>query len=223
MTHQSNTSNVTRKQAFSTIYDRHDWPGESRSGSGSDPGRTIEYRSLLQAFLSEQNIRSVVDLGCGDWSVGRLIDWTGIDYVGIDVVESVIAANRDRFGGVNRSFLCMDAVQDELPRAELLIVKDVLQHLPIGDVKVILEKTRAFRFAILVNDIAHERGGTWRELWRWRSPCPRNTEVEAGGYRLLALREPPFSLDATSLLTYANRYENLRWTKEVLLIRGDGN
>lgn len=220
MSHQNSSVVAVRKQAFSTIYDRHEWRGGSKSGPGSDPERTVEYRSLLQRFLKEHNIRSILDIGCGDWSFSRLIDWSGMKYIGIDTVESVIADNQIRFGSTNVSFHCMDAIQDALPQADLMLVKEVLQHLPINDVKAILNKVRNFRFAILVNDIAFQRRGSWRDLWRWQPVCSVNSEIRPGEYRLLALREPPFSVEAIPMQTYENRYENYRWIKEVLLIHG---
>lgn len=207
----------TNKDYFSKIYDRHTWQGQSLSGPGSDADRTIEFRSLLQQFLRSQNIRSVVDLGCGDWSYSRLIDWGGIKYIGVDVVESVIEKNQLQYANSSVSFLCMDAAHQDLPEADLLIVKEVLQHLPNQDVLSILAKAQSYPFAIFLNDISHHLRGTWQQLWRWQPICPTNTDIEPGGYRLLSLRKPPFSINATHMLTYKNKYKALRWEKEVLL------
>lgn len=207
----------TNAQAFSKIYDRHVWQGRSLSGPGSDAERTIEFRFLLGQFLRDHGIRSVVDLGCGDWSYGQLVDWTGIEYIGIDTVDSVIEKNQLQHAKSNISFLCMDAARQNLPQADLLVVKEVLQHLPSKDIHSILEKAKTYPFAIFVNDISHHVLGTWKQLWRWQSVCSTNTDIEPGGYRLLALREPPFSLAATHLLTYRNKYKGRRWEKEVLL------
>jgi SAM-dependent methyltransferase len=207
----------TNRDIFSKIYERHDWLGSSRSGPGSDPERTVEYRKLLQQFLKEHNIRSVVDLGCGDWSSSRLVDWTGIDYIGVDVAESVVTANQACYGRSNISFRCVDATRQPLPEADLLIAKEVLQHLPIADVQTILEKAKSYPFALVVNDISHEKRSNWKGLWRWKSICPTNTEIRTGSYRLLALQEPPFSLNSKVVLTYRNQYKGLRWTKQVVL------
>jgi len=49
------------------------------TGFGSLPWTTESYRRLLQDFLACRAIRSVVDVGCGDWQFSRLIDWRGID------------------------------------------------------------------------------------------------------------------------------------------------
>jgi hypothetical protein len=207
----------TNEAAFSKIYARHLWRGLSLSGPGSDAARTIELRYFLEQFLNEHRIQSVVDLGCGDWSYGRLVDWGRARYLGIDVVPSVIENNQKLFARSTVSFLCIDATCRDLPPAELLIVKEVLQHLPTKDIHSILAKARAYPFAIFVNDMTHQVRGSWRQLWRWESVCPTNTDIKTGGYRLLALREPPFSFPATHLFTYRNEYEGRRWEKEVLL------
>lgn len=208
---------TTNQDVFSKIYEHHEWLGSSRSGPGSDPERTVEYRALLQQFLKEHNVRRVVDLGCGDWGFSRLIDWDGIDYIGVDVAESVISNNQVHYGKSNISFACIDAVRQHLPEADLLIAKEVLQHLPIDEVQILLEKAKSYPFALFVNDIAHEKRSNWRSLWSWKPVCSTNTDIAAGGYRLLALREPPFSLVCKAKLTYKNQYNDLRWTKEVLL------
>jgi SAM-dependent methyltransferase len=206
------------KSSFGKIYEQHSWKGDSKSGPGSDQSRTVQYRAALQHFMRAHQVKSVVDLGCGDWASSRLIDWSGIDYLGIDVVPDVIEANRRKFGAAGIRFETIDAASDPLPSADLLISKEVLQHLPNADVMAILGKLPGFRWAILTNDVEHATRNGWR-WWSWKPFRHRNTDTDAGGYRLLALREGPFNLSAEVLLTYANRYKNMRWQKEVLLWR----
>lgn len=113
----------THKEIFTEIYDKNIWGG---SGGGSSPENTVEYRALLQKFLRDYNIKSVVDFGCGDWSFSRLIDWTGIDYNGLDIVHSVIDSNRVKYTKPNIHFYVWDDYTSI--GADLLILKDVLQH-----------------------------------------------------------------------------------------------
>lgn len=205
------------KDSFTKIYDHHVWKGESLSGPGSDAIRTAELRSLLEQFIRDKNIKSVVDLGCGDWSYSHLINWGEIKYIGIDVVESVIERNKLKYSTPNISFICVDASTQTIPHADLLIVKEVLQHLPNKDVIAILEKAKNYKFAIFINDISHHIRGNWKQMWRWQPCCPTNTDIESGGYRLLDLRNPPFSLQAKCMVTYENTYKDRHWKKEVLL------
>ena len=53
---------------FSKIYGSHEWGGKSRSGPGSDPVLVQSYLSILKSVIATNNVLSVVDIGCGDWS-----------------------------------------------------------------------------------------------------------------------------------------------------------
>jgi SAM-dependent methyltransferase len=114
-------------EEFAKIYREHVWGGTSRSGPGSDPEVLRPDAEPLSNFLRERNIRSVVDVGCGDWALGRTLDWTGIDYTGVDIVPEVIEMLNATYGSSSVRFLCRDLVADELPCAELCMIKDVLQ------------------------------------------------------------------------------------------------
>src|SRR5437870_4263480 len=70
------------EEVFTEIYNQAIWganeQGEGYSGPGSTMASTVEYRGFLQNFLKEKGIRSVVDLGCGDWEFSQNMDWTGV-------------------------------------------------------------------------------------------------------------------------------------------------
>ncbi len=136
-------------------------------------------------------------------------------------MESVIQVNQQSYGTEKVSFVLRESTEAPLPTADLFIAKEVLQHLPSADVHSILALASNYRYAIFVNDIAHQRRAGWQRGWRWQDVSEVNIDVEAGGYRLLSLRDAPFRLDARQALTYENRYRNLRWTKEVLVIEHD--
>jgi SAM-dependent methyltransferase len=205
-------------EAFRTIYCTHAWPGQSKSGAGSDPGLTRRYRRFLADFFRRRGIRSVVDLGCGDWTSTRLIDWSGIDYLGLDVVPEAVEDNRERYGRPGIRFAVMDLAGDEdLPSADLAICKEVLQHLPNAAVERVIAKLGSFKMAILVNDSQGNYVGNWGTLWRGRPFLGTNEDIALGGYRPLKLREAPFNLDAQVMMRYRCGYGEHQWTKEVLL------
>ena len=61
---------------FKQVYAKGKW-GKG-SGVGSDPRNVPDYIGVLQTFLRDMQIRSVVDVGCGDWqlapaSTGRAV------------------------------------------------------------------------------------------------------------------------------------------------------
>jgi SAM-dependent methyltransferase len=183
-----------RRKEFEQIYARGSWgvdaQGKGTSGAGSSLEATKVYRTFLQDFLARNRIRSVVDAGCGDWEFSQAIDWTGIDYLGLDIVPSVIAANKRRFGAAKVRFAVADIVRDELPPADLLLVKDVLQHLSNADVTRFLAQLPRYRHVLLVNDVSAD------------SLSAEPTDIPTGRYRPLDPTRPPYSLPGTKVLAW---------------------
>ncbi|MGH7685306.1 MAG: class I SAM-dependent methyltransferase [Candidatus Dormibacteria bacterium] len=170
------------RDVFERIYEVDHWKGGS--GVGSAPEATQRYREVLRRVLDELHIRSVVDLGCGDWQCSGLVDWSGIDYVGVDVVPGVIRNNELAHGAGNISFLCRDALRKTLPAAELLIAKDVLQHWRNRDIiRFLGGGLRRYRYALLTNDISSVH---------WQAAV--NTDIETGAWRTLDLTQSPFNM-----------------------------
>src|SRR5689334_19166712 len=100
------------RNAFDDIY-RHDrWT--HGSGPGSLPSSTIEYRAFVERFIKENDVRTVTDLGCGDWQSSRLMDWSGLHYVGFDVVDFIVERNREQFARENVRFELLTDIS-ELP------------------------------------------------------------------------------------------------------------
>eukprot|EP00927_Polykrikos_kofoidii_P062168 TRINITY_DN56990_c0_g1_i1.p1 TRINITY_DN56990_c0_g1~~TRINITY_DN56990_c0_g1_i1.p1 ORF type:complete len:325 (-),score=56.17 TRINITY_DN56990_c0_g1_i1:159-1133(-) len=131
---------VATRANFTRIYEREEWGVEARSGFGSREDTTRELRSFLECFLRERRIHSIVDAGCGHWPTGyqRFMNWHGVHYTGVDVVPFVVEENR-RFladvptrqqSGLASATILIGDVASPLPPADLLLVKDVLMHLP---------------------------------------------------------------------------------------------
>ncbi len=192
---------------FSDIYDRNAW--HHGSGTGSLPETTGPYREMLVRFLRDNAIASVVDFGCGDWQFARLMDWTGIDYLGLDVVPAVVAANRARFAAPGIRFETVGALAD-LPPADLLLCKDVLQHLPLEEIEACLAffATR-YRFALVTNDVLPDTG--------------LNAPVPHGACRPLRLDLPPFGRAAAAVLRWPVRHGEDFSVKETRLLVRDGD
>lgn len=182
-------------EAFTDIYRNATWgrntQGAGNSGTGSTLRATVLYRALLQQFLAEHDIHSVVDAGCGDWEFSQTINWTGIDYTGVDIVPSVVAGNQ-RHAAPNIRFVTGNIVEDDLPAADLLISKHVLQHLPNRDVQRFLDKQlRKYKYVLLTNGVDTDT-----------MSATNATDIEPGGYRPLDITKPPFNIAGTKLMTY---------------------
>ena len=171
----ANRENIS--EVFDKIYRLGIWGGGS--GIGSNPNTAKGYMLYLQDFLKNNAIRSVVDVGCGDWQFSRFIDWGDVNYLGIDVVHSVIADNLRDFSQVNRQFICSDLTveTDVQPSGDLLLLKDVLQHLSNQNAAQLLKLTSRFKFSLITNAYS-----------------PENTDCQNGDTRPLDIRQPPFNL-----------------------------
>ncbi len=135
---------------FSKIYERGLWGGGS--GPGSDLSNSVPYAAYIQHLLDRFDIRSIVDLGCGDWRFTKFLDFKSSDYLGIDVVAPVIAANRAAFGSDRVKFEVADITSFNVPPCDLLLCKDVMQHLSNANVRAILDRSSAARIAVFTND-----------------------------------------------------------------------
>jgi SAM-dependent methyltransferase len=181
-------------EVFDFVYAANIWGGASggsigTSGEGSADAATAPYRDFLAGFMREKGIASVHDVGCGDWQLGRLIDWTGIDYVGVDV-SSAVMRNTRKYAAKNIRFVEGAAREMELPRADLLILKDVLQHWSNDDILRFLPKLGGFRYSLITN------GGN-------PAKAPdANRNIRAGGYRLIDLSRAPFSVPGSFVFSY---------------------
>ncbi len=135
------------KGVFSDIYDRNRWGGERGemySGSGSRGEAAVQYANSVKDFILSNDIKSVVDLGCGDFFIGQQIAKVVESYVGIDVVPSLIEFNNKKFGSDNVSFICADITSDDLPEGTLCLVRQVLQHMSNAQIARLLSRLRKF-------------------------------------------------------------------------------
>src|SRR5687768_14802493 len=98
------------RAAFEAIYRQDKWT--NGSGPGSTPSSTIEYRAFLERFIRENNVRSVTDLGCGDWQFSNLIDWSGLEYTGFDVVDFLVHRNQENYGQDNIRFRTLNDISE---------------------------------------------------------------------------------------------------------------
>lgn len=194
------------EEIFAQIYSDKVWGANAQGIGWSGPGSTIEntiiYREFIQDFLKTYHIASVVDLGCGDWSFSRSISWEGIDYTGLDVVSSLIERNRMEFESENIHFYKLNAIEAQMPKADLLICKDVFQHLTNDDVLKIIKQLGKYKYCLITNDVYSS------------TLTSDNREIARGDYRPIDLTKPPFNIKGIKALTFNS--QNV--TKQTLFI-----
>ena len=117
--------------------------------------------NLLLPVIVYNDIHAITDIGCGDFWIMRHVlghlDKIGykFSYSGVDVVEDLISYNNERFGNERIKFYCLDAAQKNvrLPIGDIIIIRQVLQHLNNVDVSRILAKADKFKFALITEHI----------------------------------------------------------------------
>lgn len=154
----------TLQNIFDDIYEHNKWNGGS--GPGSNKSNTTEYVSYLNDLIHSLNVKSFLDVGCGDWQLAEQIDFTGIRYKGIDVSKNaVIAAKSKAPEGTDISSQEIHEISESF---DFVHIKDVLQHLPLIECDKILGHASKSKYVLVVND-----------------HCESNSDIDAGQHRPL--------------------------------------
>ena len=131
---------------FTKVYVGNLWRGESsRSGPGSEGAFAEQKIDLLQDLIERHGVRSILDIGCGDFFWMQRIAGAVDRYHGIDVVEPLIERNRERFASKSVTFECVDLTADgarsevEGEPFDLVVCFDVIGHLLNPEVDRLLD------------------------------------------------------------------------------------
>ena len=186
----------SRQQVFTRIYDERLW-GEGtaddsfHSGSGShDPSVVEPYIKAVCAYMDELGGPDVVDLGCGDFSIGSRIRRHCSSYLACDIVPALIERNRQKYADLDVQFAIIDMVQDPLPPSEVVMIRQVLQHLSNNDVAAVLAKVAATYRVLIITE--HLPAGNFvPNLDKPTGPSVRLSCTEPSG---LVITEPPFNI-----------------------------
>lgn len=157
-------SDRSAAEVFGEIYQQQAWaphlklkPGTLYSGPGSDEELGRPYAAEILKYIRSHRIKTIVDLGCGDFRVGRLLAAEGVNYIGVDVVEALIAHNRAKYETATVNFLCRDIAKDELPDGDLCLAREVFQHLSNQQISGALAKMKKYPHVIITD---HQLDGT---------------------------------------------------------------
>lgn len=203
---------------FKFIYEAHLWT--TGSGTGSLLCNNMPYINFLENFIYENNIQTVLDFGCGDWQFSQSIRWGDIKYYGYDIVPRVIQVNQEKYGCGKYSFHLFDGDLDSLPKTDLLICKDVLQHWSNANIQEFLAILPDYSYSLLTNctEIVdnHEamKGGDYLQ----------NEDIPNGDFRKLDLQKSPFFVNGEVVFSYTNNtnFSNhqIEFFKKTVLVRG---
>jgi SAM-dependent methyltransferase len=162
---------------------------------GSETEFARQFADFLNAFVDERGVKSIVDLGCGDFRVGQLIERPGIRYTGVDVVDALVHRNQERSGRDRIEFRTIDILQDELPDGDLCVLRQVLQRLSNTEIQKILHKLNGYKFSIVAKHHPAPARLTVENLDR---QTRFDTRIESGSG--VFLEKPPFGVASAKVL-----------------------
>ncbi len=167
---------------FNDIYEQKIWhltsDQQSDSGPGSSLDQTREIIEQLPVILDHFEVKSILDIPCGDFNWMRNIDWTGRHYIGGDIVNVLIKKNQQLFGSENINFTRIDLLGDVLPKTELIFCRDCLVHFSFEDIDKALENIHKSQAKYLMMTTFPVE--------------PENTDIITGGWRPLNFQKKPF-------------------------------
>ena len=133
------------KTAFKIVHDQNLWLNpESKSGGGSTVEFTQHIRKNLAEWLHANDVKSMVDLPCGDFNWMRLVDFPeGMSYHGIDIVPDLIVENTRKYQSDTVKFSVGDIIEGPVPSAEVYFCRDVFIHFPNDAVEKSIANVRA--------------------------------------------------------------------------------
>ena len=185
---------MSYKQIFSGIYDNFGFGSlESRSGPGSTLEETKFLREKLKEIVKQKDIKSVVDIPCGDFNWMKEIVFSFDSYTGGDIVEQCIKTNSEEYGSKRIKFIDFDLLNDIIPDSDLLIVRDIVGHFPLEDGKKIINN-------ILRSNCKYLLSTTWAKKTEqgWTNCGPmdvhrQNEGVDYGRFYPVNLLADPFN------------------------------
>ena len=146
---------MDNEKVFTEIYNKNIWGDGSshspRSGYGSKPENAKPYAQFVQSIIKSYSIKSVLDIGHGDWAMWSDYKFEDVRYIGIDIAVGLSEKVSHEFASSNRSFFHTSVFKSGLPKVDLVISKEVLQHLSNQEVIKKLKEINNNKYLILSN------------------------------------------------------------------------
>ncbi len=165
---------------FTEIHRQNRWgSAESRSGIGSTLAQTETLRDALPTIFGRHDIRSLLDIPCGDFHWMSRVSLGDIAYTGADIVESIVNDNATQYSNGQRHFMVANLCSTPLPRVDMVFCRDCMVHLPFAMLAQAIENIRASGSTLLM-----------------ATTFPRmeiNRDIEVGDFRPINLQLAPFN------------------------------
>jgi hypothetical protein len=197
------------EQCFTNVYEHNLWGNNhiAEYNGSSGPGSDINYNKdnyipFLKKFITDNNIKNIVDFGCGDFRCGNLIyDDLDIVYTGYDTYKKIVDYNSKQYSLPKYSFTHLDFCnnKEHTISGDLCILKDVIQHWSLEHIYSFLDylvENKKFKYILICNCCNQTQD---------------NTNIPNGGFHQL-------SCDYFPLKKYNSKKIYNYHTKEVCII-----
>ena len=154
--------NFVRKFIFFLIYKTNHWNKYEKvdknnllvSGPGSLPG-SVQTKNIidnLDLFIKKNNIQSMLDMPCGDfsWMQDLIKKNNSINYTGYDIVEDIISYNNKKYSKNNVSFFCKDIINEKnFDNFDLVFIRDFFIHIDNACINILLKNIKSSKVRFL--------------------------------------------------------------------------
>ena len=191
-----NASNFSAARAFAEfgMVEKAAKRRESASGPGSGLAAAERALDLVRRTILTNDVRSVLDLGCGDWHWMRglglpdLGQGLSVSYEGWDASESLINSLSLEYGTDHITFKVRDINSTSLPEVDQIIARDVLFHLEsMAATRLLGEIRRWCRLFISTSFLGIRENGNIASY----------LPIDGWGFYKIYLNIPPFNLAET--------------------------
>lgn len=197
------------KDKFNEIYKNNLWlSAESSSGPGSELIYTEPLRKWLVSKIQELKVKDFIDAPCGDYNWMKFVTpKVNINYLGLDIVDSLISKNKMEYEAPNIKFNVADICKDSLPHCDIIMVRDCLFHLSYEDINSFLHNlaTTEYKYLLTTN---HKVEVNFN-----------NSDIATGDFRIIDLFSEPFCFDSNNINDRIDDYpEGYAVKREMILI-----
>jgi len=169
---------------FTGIFEENLWGDKhSVSGSGSNLVQTQKLIKEIPLVIEKYNIKTILDAPCGDFHWMKSMNLK-VDYIGMDIVATLIK-NNQIYRKTNIKFCEGDITLDVLPKADLIICRDMLVHFSNVKIKETIKNIKESGSTYLLTTTFIERSlnkdiltGDWRPINLQVSPYNFPTPLE---------------------------------------------
>ncbi len=174
------------KEIFSEIHKNNLWnSSESVSGAGSEIAYTEALRKWLIAKIQQLRVKDFVDAPCGDYNWMKLVTPNvDINYIGLDIVDSLISKNKSEYGSSNVDFRVANICEDVLPACDIIMVRDFLFHLSYSGINNFLSNLARTDYKYLLtttHKVEHDF---------------KNSDIATGNFRNIDIFSEPFNFNS---------------------------